>query len=83
MKSVWQILPPDKSEKLHGKHPTQKPGALLERILLAASDEGDLILDPFLGGGTTILSARHGFSRAKKRRREASTARGAFSASFS
>jgi hypothetical protein len=65
MKSVWQILPPDKSEKRHGKHPTQKPVALLERILLAASDEGDLILDPFLGGGTTILSAlrlrRHGY----------------------
>src|SRR5579863_10182523 len=65
MKSVWQILPPDKSEKRHGKHPTQKPVALLERILLAASDEGDLVLDPFLGGGTTIVSAlrlrRHAF----------------------
>ena len=59
MKSVWQILPPDKSEKRHGKHPTQKPVALLERILQAASDEGDLVLDPFLGGGTTILSALH------------------------
>ena len=57
MKSVWSILPPDKSEKRHGKHPTQKPVALLERILLAASDEGDLVLDPFLGGGTTIVSA--------------------------
>jgi site-specific DNA-methyltransferase (adenine-specific) len=65
MKSVWSILPPDKSEKRHGKHPTQKPVALLERILLAASDEGDLVLDPFLGGGTTIVSAlrlrRHAF----------------------
>ena len=65
MKSVWQILPPDKSEKRHGKHPTQKPVALLERILQAASDEGDLVLDPFLGGGTTVLSAlrlrRHAF----------------------
>jgi site-specific DNA-methyltransferase (adenine-specific) len=57
MKSVWSILPPDKSEKRHGKHPTQKPVALLERILLAASDEGDLVLDPFMGGGTTIVSA--------------------------
>ncbi len=57
MKSVWTILPPDKSEKRHGKHPTQKPVALLERILQAASDEGDLVLDPFLGGGTTIVSA--------------------------
>jgi site-specific DNA-methyltransferase (adenine-specific) len=65
MKSVWQILPPDKSEKRHGKHPTQKPVALLERILQAASDEGDLVLDPFLGGGATIVSAlrlrRHGY----------------------
>ncbi|HXP69089.1 MAG TPA: site-specific DNA-methyltransferase [Candidatus Dormibacteraeota bacterium] len=65
MKSVWQILPPDKSEKRQGNHPTQKPVALLERILQAASDEGDLVLDPFLGGGTTILSAlrlrRHAF----------------------
>ncbi len=65
MKSVWPILPPDKSEKRHGKHPTQKPVALLERILQAASDEGDLVLDPFLGGGTTVLSAlrlrRHAF----------------------
>ena len=58
MKSVWPILPPDKSEKRHGKHPTQKPVALLERILQAASDEGDLVLDPFLGGGTTILAAK-------------------------
>jgi site-specific DNA-methyltransferase (adenine-specific) len=57
MKSVWQILPPDKSEKRHGKHPTQKPVALLERILQAASDEGDLVLDPFLGGGTTLIAA--------------------------
>jgi hypothetical protein len=57
MKSVWQILPPDKSEKRHGKHPTPKPVALLERILLAASDKGDLVLDPFLGGGTTLIAA--------------------------
>ncbi|MGH9745071.1 MAG: DNA-methyltransferase, partial [Candidatus Acidiferrales bacterium] len=57
MKSVWSIFPPDKSEKRFGKHPTQKPVALLERILLAASDEGDLVLDPFLGGGTTLISA--------------------------
>lgn len=35
-------------------YPTQKPEALLERIILASSDEGDLILDPFCGCGTTI-----------------------------
>jgi len=57
MKSVWTIPPPESWEKRFGKHPTQKPVALLERILLASSNEGDLVLDPFMGGGTTIFSA--------------------------
>jgi site-specific DNA-methyltransferase (adenine-specific) len=57
MKSVWQIPAPDRDEKRFGKHPTQKPVALLERILLAASNEGDLVLDPFMGSGTTALAA--------------------------
>jgi site-specific DNA-methyltransferase (adenine-specific) len=57
MKSVWPIYPPPAEEKRFGKHPTQKPIALLERILLAASNEGDLVLDPFLGSGTTAVAA--------------------------
>ena len=57
MKSVWQILPPATDEKKFGKHPTQKPLKLLERILLASSSEGDLVLDPFLGSGTSALAA--------------------------
>ncbi len=57
MKSVWTIPPPAPSEKRFGKHPTQKPVALLERILLASSNEGDLVLDPFLGSGTTAVAA--------------------------
>ena len=44
-----------KEEKKHGKHPTQKPLALLERIILASTNEGDLVLDPFNGSGTTGL----------------------------
>jgi len=56
MKSVWTIPPPESWEKKFGKHPTQKPLALLERILLASSDEGDLVLDPFLGSGTSALA---------------------------
>ena len=57
MKSVWQIPAPDRDEKRFGKHPTQKPVALLERILLSSSREGDLVLDPFMGSGTTAVAA--------------------------
>ena len=57
MKSVWTIKPPEPWEKRFGKHPTQKPVALLERILLASSHEGDLVLDPFCGSGTTLMAA--------------------------
>lgn len=57
MKSVWEIYPPEAWEKKFGKHPTQKPVALLERILLASSHEGDLVLDPFCGSSTTLVAA--------------------------
>ncbi len=57
MTSVWTIEAPRKQEKLFGKHPTQKPLALLNLILQAASDPGDLVLDPFCGSGTTGLAA--------------------------
>ena len=58
MKSVWAMYPPATWEKKFGKHPAQKPLALLERILMASSNEGDLVLDPFLGSGTTALAAQ-------------------------
>ncbi len=57
MKSVWEIRPPESWEKRFGKHPTQKPVALLERILLTSTNEGDLVLDPFAGSSTTLLAA--------------------------
>ena len=57
MKSVWQIAAPDRGEKRFGKHPTQKPVALLERIIQASSNPGDLVLDPFMGSGTTAVAA--------------------------
>ena len=47
-----------KSEKWAGKHPTQKPEYLLERIILASTEEGDTILDPFVGSGTTGVVAK-------------------------
>jgi len=57
MKDVWQIGRPTKQEIKYGKHPTQKPEALLERIILAGSNKGDTILDPFNGSGTTGIVA--------------------------
>ncbi len=53
MQDVWRIPFASKREKLHGKHPTQKPIELLERIILASTKENHIILDPFNGSGTT------------------------------
>lgn len=57
MRSVWAISTPKPNEKLFGKHPTQKPLELLRRIILASSNENDLILDPFTGSSTTGIMA--------------------------
>jgi hypothetical protein len=54
---IWTITAPGNDEKTHGKHPTQKPTALVERCLLASTNEGDLVLDPFLGNGTTAVAS--------------------------
>lgn len=56
MKSVWRIFPPQNGEKAFGKHPAQKPVDLIERCLIAATLEQDLVLDPFLGSGTTAIA---------------------------
>lgn len=57
MRSVWSITTPQNGEKVHGKHPTQKPLALLDRIILSSTNERDIILDPFMGSGTTGVAA--------------------------
>ena len=53
MKTVWTLPAPKPDEKVFGKHPTQKPVALVERCILASTQEGALVLDPFNGSGTT------------------------------
>ena len=58
MRSVWSISTPKPEEKEFGKHPTQKPLALLKRIVLASTKENDIVLDPFNGGGTTGLACK-------------------------
>ncbi len=57
MKNVWKLAAPANGEKLLGKHPTQKPLQLLERIILASTHELDLVFDPFTGSGTTGVAA--------------------------
>ena len=57
MKDVWESSLTKPSEKKCGKHLTQKPIEILEKLILASTDEGDLILDPFNGSGTTGIVA--------------------------
>lgn len=54
---LWSMTSAKPSEKTHGRHPTQKPTALLERILDACTDDDALVLDPFCGSGTTGVAA--------------------------
>ncbi|MEK7227667.1 MAG: site-specific DNA-methyltransferase [Patescibacteria group bacterium] len=57
MRSVWAIGTPKPEEKKFGKHPTQKPLGLLRRVVLASTNKGDIILDPFTGSSTTGIAA--------------------------
>jgi len=68
MRDLWTFPVCQGKERLKGKdgralHPTQKPEGLLERVILASSQPGDVVLDPFLGSGTTaVVARRHGRS---------------------
>jgi site-specific DNA-methyltransferase (adenine-specific) len=53
MRSVWSIPSTPKREKLEGNHPTQKPLEVLRRLVAMCTNEGDTVLDPFCGSGTT------------------------------
>lgn len=57
MKDVWTTSLTKPSEKKQGKHPTQKPLEILDKIILASTNENDLVLDPFCGSSTTGISA--------------------------
>lgn len=63
MRSDWQISLCTGKERLKGEdgnklHPTQKPEALLYRVIMASSNVGDVVLDPFFGTGTTGAVAK-------------------------
>ncbi len=57
LRDVWEISVIAPSAKEHLGYPTQKPLALYERMIKASSNEGDIVLDPFCGCGTTIDAA--------------------------
>lgn len=56
-KDVWSGPLTPKKEKKLGKHPTQKPKYILTKLINASTNEGDLVLDPFSGSGTTGVCA--------------------------
>lgn len=63
MRDVWALPLVQGRERLKGKdgraaHPTQKPEEMLKRIIIASSNKGDIVLDPFLGSGTTAVVAK-------------------------
>lgn len=57
MRTIWEIPTTPKREKQFGYHPTQKPKELLYRCIISSTNEGDSILDPFCGSGTTGVVA--------------------------
>jgi len=56
MRSIWHIPFTPMREKIHGKHPTQKPLELLKRVISSCTEENAIILDPFMGSGTTAVA---------------------------
>ncbi len=57
MKDVWRLPAIAPWEKSCGKHPTQKPLSVLTRLILASTQKGAWVLDPFTGSSTTGISA--------------------------
>ena len=63
MRDLWSLPLVQGKERLKGEdnralHPTQKPEEMLKRIIIASSNKNDVVLDPFLGSGTTAVVAK-------------------------
>lgn len=56
MRNFWSIPVTPMRERVHGKHPSQKPLKLMERLVLAGTNPGDRVLDAFAGSGSTLLA---------------------------
>jgi site-specific DNA-methyltransferase (adenine-specific) len=59
LRNVWDIPMTSISEKRFGKHPSQKPKEVINRLILGCSNEKEIILDPFLGSGTVAMMAKY------------------------
>ncbi len=55
LRNMWDVPLTPQSEKRQGKHPSQKPLKIVERLILGFTNEDDIVLDPFMGSGTTCL----------------------------
>ena len=58
MRNMWDIPMTPTSERKHGKHPSQKPLEVGNRLILGCTDAGDKVLDPFSGSGSFLVSAK-------------------------
>lgn len=59
LRNLWDIPSTPSGEKRHGKHPSQKPIEILERLIIGGTKKDDIIIDPFAGSGTTALVAKN------------------------
>lgn len=58
MRNFWNIPLTPMSERKHGRHPSQKPLQLMERLVQLATNPGDLVLDCFAGSGSTLVACK-------------------------
>lgn len=58
MRNFWQIPTVSMSERKYGKHPSQKPLVLMERLILSATSPAELVLDCFAGSGSTLVACK-------------------------
>lgn len=58
LSDVWSDIHRIRHKKRRDEHPCQLPVPLLERLILMTTDEGDIVLDPFVGTGTTVVAAK-------------------------
>jgi len=59
LRNLWDVPSTSGGERKHGKHPSQKPMAILERLIIGGTNKNDIIIDPFAGSGTTAVVAKN------------------------